>query len=335
MLNKGLLKKDLRSSSLILTLFATLLFLIYPLRTILDLQHLRLMEQQDPMVFNNMTEYVVRDIFSGNILSFFPILLVVVLGGMLIGLERNTRRHDFSLSLPFSRRQLFLTKVMIGMSAIFIIFTVNMLLSYLLIWFSDYQDLLVQFEALEMYVIPVLAYMATFAFTLFMGGISGEMVSQIVLTFIFLVFPYGFSMLLLVFLDVHGLGHVQFADEWIYLLLPAQIMGIGYYMDIHPLVYVFVSVTVLVISVGIGSLLYERSKAERNGEFILYAALKPVFFVAIVICFAMFGGMIFTFVGSVTGLTVLSYWLGAFIIGGIAYLITRRLLDMNVTLKTN
>ncbi|QQK79014.1 hypothetical protein HUG20_03260 [Salicibibacter cibi] len=341
MLNKALLKKDLKPSAMILLILTILFVIQYPLRTILELEHLRLLEEGVSHVFSSRMDSFVQDIFAGNALSLFSIITIVVMGGMFIGLERNTRRHDFSLSLPFSRQKLFVTKASIGLGAITVIMSVNCLVAWGLIWFSEYRDALVNFNFVEMFLVPLLAYLAIFAFTLLMGTISGEMISQVVLSFIFLIFPYGFVLLLSVFVTTHfgNLGRLTAThfDEWLMILvLPFQVMAdFASLPEIPTGMQLVASLPIMLISLAIGMKLYEKGKSEHNGEFLLFPPLKPVFLIGIVGCFAMLGGMIFSVFGDPAGATIPFYWLGAIVIGALAFLITKRLLQMNVTMKNN
>ncbi|QQK74901.1 ABC transporter permease subunit [Salicibibacter cibarius] len=340
MLNKALLKKDLKPSTMILLILTVLFVIQYPLRTILELEHLRLLESDVSHVFSSRLDSFVQDIFAGNALSLLSVIVIVVMGGMFIGLERNTRRHNFSLSLPFSRQKLFVTKASIGLGAITVIMGVNCLVAYVIIGFSEYRDALVNFSFMEMFLVPLLAYLAIFAFTLLMGTISGEMISQVVLSFIFLIFPFGFATLLTAFLTGHfgNLGTLTtHFDEWITIfVLPFHVMvDFGSFPEIPTGMQLAVSLPIIVISLVIGIKLYEKGKSERNGEFLLFTPLKPVFLVGIVGCFAMLGGMIFSVFGDPAGATIPFYWLGAIVIGGLALLITKRLLQMNVTMKNN
>ncbi|WP_160141649.1 hypothetical protein [Salicibibacter halophilus] len=69
-------------------------------------------------------------------------------------------------------------------------------------------------------------------------------------------------------------------------------------------------------------LLYIKKESERNGGFLLFPSLKPVFMTGIVGCFAMLGGMLFSVFGDPAGAIIPFYWLGAVVIGGLALLIT-------------
>lgn len=306
----------------------------------MELDHLRLLESGSGVsqVFSNQMNTFVENIFSGNEISVLAIIGIVVLAGMLIGSERNTRRHEFSLSLPFTRKNLFITKASIGIGAITVIVSVNILLSYLIIWISEYSDALTNFNLVEMFFVPLLAYLAIFAFTLFIGSISGEMISQIVLSLIFLIFPYGFLILASVLMTTHGFAarlNAALWDDWLVnIVLPFHVMELGG-PESSVIFQLAVSVIILIVSLLIGTKLYEKGKSEHNGEFLLFSHLKPIFLIGIVGCFAMLGGMIFRVFGDPAGAIIPFYWLGALIIGGLAFLITKRLLQMNVTMQNN
>ncbi|MBB6450685.1 ABC-2 type transport system permease protein [Geomicrobium halophilum] len=336
MLNKALFKKDLRLSAVMLLVLSIIFVVQYPLRTILELDRMR-GAGTGPL---DMGGVQLQAMFGGGAAAMPAFIGTVILGGMLIGLERNTRRHDFSLSLPYSRQTLFLIKATIGWGAITILFSVNVWLAYAIIWSSEYSSLLANFNFWGMFVSPLVAYLAIFSFTLFMGSISGEMISQVVLSFIFMIFPYGFVVLLGFFMTTHNitmefLGTIpeDFLAFFINLMLPYQVMGID--ITTNQGLLTLITLIFTFVCLFLGTKLYEKGKSERNGEFLLFSSLRPVFFVGIIGCFALLGGMIFSTFGGVQGGAVIPYWLGALIFGGLSYMITKRLLQMNITMKNH
>ncbi|EZH65806.1 hypothetical protein DH09_13275 [Bacillaceae bacterium JMAK1] len=342
MLNKGLLKIDMRSTSMVLGILAVLFFLQYPLRALLELDWLRTVAEEpsyNQQMFNSQYGYFIEDLFGASVFSVFVIAAVLIIAGMLIGLERNTRRHDFNLSLPFSRKEIFLTKATLGVGMITLLFWLNVALALIIIQFSEFSQTLSQLNVLEMMIVPWLSLLAIYMFTLFMGTISGEMISQIVLSIIFLVFPYGFTMLVGIALTVHmgNVGRVWIGmDEFILAFtIPFHLFNVYHAFDHMAILYIMVSLAMFVLSLVLGTFLYGKGKSEKNGEFLLFQPLQPVFLIGIVACFGMFGGTIFTVFIVSTGAAILFYWFGFLVVGGIAFLITRRLLQMNVTLKTN
>ncbi|SDI48862.1 hypothetical protein [Natribacillus halophilus] len=339
MLNKALLKKDFKLSAMVILVLTMIFVIAYPLRTIMELNQLRVFDdyQTQTHMFEQSYHGFVENIFMNNPLTMFSVIGVVVLGGVLIGLERNTRRHVFNLSLPFARRKLFGTKAIIGLVSITTMMTLSVLAAYSIIWSSEYSELLTEFHLVDMLVIPLLTYLAIFAFTLFTGTVAGEMISQIVLSFIFLIFPYGFLILTSLFLRTHGMVSPPIhTNEWINdmvmsLVLPLQLGESGYIHEYQWLI----TLIFLVVSLFLGNALYKKGKSERNGEFLLFPSLKPFFMIGIVGCSALLGGMIFSAFGQPAGAAIPFYWLGAIVVGGLAFWITRRLLQMNVTMKNN
>jgi len=327
---------------MVLGILAILLFLQYPLRALLELEWLRSIAE-DPLnnqqMINSQYGYFIEDLFGPSAFSLFVIAAILIIAGMLIGLERNTRRHDFNLSLPFSRKEIFLTKATLGVGMITLLFWLNIGLTLIIIQFSEFSQTLSHLNVLEMMIVPWMSLLAIYMFTLFMGTISGEMISQIVLSIIFLIFPYGFTMLIGIAFTVHmgNMGRFWIGmDEFILAFtIPFHLFNVYHVIDHISIVYIAVSLAVFVLSLVVGTFLYEKGKSEKNGEFLLFQSLEPIFLIGIVACFGMLGGTIFTFFIWHSAGAILIYWFGALVVGGIAFLITRRLLQMNVTLKTN
>lgn len=321
---KALFKKDLKLSRMLLLILTLLFVFQYPLQMVLEIGQLRELNATTP-------SGLIYNVFASSAVSVFIIMAIVVLGGLLIGLERNTRRHDFSLSLPVSRKKMFAVKAAIGLGTILILFSLNVFLAYVILWTSEYSGALANFDFLTMYLMPMLAYMAIFSFTLFIGTISGEMISQIVLSFIFMIFPFGFPVLVSAFIAVHGLQQPLMGRLGVVL----GVLVTDFRAE-HAVTFILAALAlILIASLFVGTMLYAKGKSERDGEFLLFTSLKPVFLIGIVGCFAMLGGTIFSVFGYTAGGAISFYWIGALIFGGISWIITKRLLQMNLTMKSN
>ncbi len=180
----------------------TLLFVfLYPMQAILELEEWRELTLTNQEYF--MPEHAVPGVFGPGISGMLIMIFLVLLAVQFIGTERNTRRHDFSFALPFKRRTMFFVKWMIGAAATTAAMLITFTIAYLLISTSEFGMYIEQYSYLSLFLSPWLGYLSMYTFTLFIGTITGEMVSQIALTFIFTIFPVGIIALIDSFIRLH------------------------------------------------------------------------------------------------------------------------------------
>ncbi|WP_179298737.1 ABC transporter permease subunit [Evansella halocellulosilytica] len=274
------------------------------------------------------------NVFSSGLMTFLLSFAVIFLAGLLIGIERNSRRHDFTFSLPFKRRDLFLAKTIYGALFITLFHTINFWIAYAIIRQSEFGYALDQVTLIEIFFGPLLAMLLIFTFAMFIGTIAGEMFSQVALTFIFAIFPIAFWGLLLQLISINFNTYMNVPDIFEYLT------AFSYFTlftspesnDIQLMMYILIGIA---ISIIFGVLLYERNRVEHNGEFLIFKRLHPVFLVGMTICFSLLGGIIISSLvpWHAETLRVVSYWIGFFIFMFFAYLISKRLLKMNLMVK--
>lgn len=266
--------------------------------------------------------------------SFALFILIIVLGCQLIGGERSYGQDDFTLSLPYSRSVIYLTKWGIGSLAILVSVTVNLFLAYLLLRTSPLTPYLSFDPHWGFYWLQLVSSsLALYTLTLFMGIISGGYRFQFAFSFIFAIFPLGFAVLLNQFLMVHGFHQAGFmtmlgrnSGSFIFNLtlfthlMIADVESEPDWTWLFPFLY-------LVVFLPWGAYLYNRNKVEYNGRLLVFPGLHRFFLWGIVICFALLGGFI------VSGMQMpqspgdrLFYYLGMLILGSIAYWLTLRLL---------
>ncbi|WP_100406834.1 hypothetical protein [Bacillus solitudinis] len=326
---KALVRKEWKQGKVVLMLITLLFIFQYPMRAVLGLQDLR--ETRNENWF--MPEHQVPNIFGPGVPTMLIIVFIVLLAVQFIGLERNTRRHDFSFALPFKRRTIFLVKWGLGTSLITAVMFFSFLLAYFLIITSEFAVYLEPYNFLSLILAPWLGYVAMYTFALFIGTITGEMVSQIALTFIFTVFPLGSMVLISQFIDLHFSmypRYPEFLQQFVWPMYALSPPGGGSNLSL------WIPAIAIVFFVILSQWLYEKNHNEHNGEFLIFKELQPIFRVGIIICFAMLGGMLFSSLVPYSlgnGAQILCYWIGAGIFIFLSYLLTKRLFTMNITVK--
>ncbi|PYZ98897.1 hypothetical protein CR205_10095 [Alteribacter lacisalsi] len=335
MFHKSLWMQNYKQSKLFVWIIFMILFIHLPLYTMMTLSNWRAREAQPYQYY--VSEIHVFNIFSGGFLSILMTGAAVVLAALLVGLERNTRRNDFTFSLPIRRRDMFLAKWLLGAGVIFTFHLLNFLPAFFMFQSSEFSHLLTEYSWLTLYLSPVLSFILVYTFALFIGTIAGEMISQVVLTVIFGLFPIGAWFLFLGFFQSHGGRFIYPLDYNVeqvltymsVLTFPFDHMGTG--SDVYPFFLIGLGI---ILFLAAGTLLYERTKVEHNGEFLIFKQLTPVFLIGIVICFSLLGGTIIAslFMGAAPG-RIGAFWFGYLVFGFFSYLIAKRLLSMNLTVK--
>ncbi|WP_026689007.1 ABC transporter permease subunit [Alteribacter aurantiacus] len=328
MFHKALWIQNYKQSKMLIWIL-TIIFVIHlPFQTMIAIENWR-----EYPHFYSATEYDIYRLFIGGSLPFFVLIATAILAGLLIGIERNTRRNDFTFSLPFKRGDMYLAKWIYGALSISVIHTVTFFTAYLILFTSEYAYRLQWFSLTELFLTPLIGYVLFFSFAMFIGTIAGEMISQVVLTFIFAIFPFGLFVLLGYGFDLHFRFNWE-PPEWILYAAPLLFPFLNQQDQslVNPLL---VALPWTIATLAIGYFLYQRNKVEHNGEFLLFKQLQPVFLVGIVVCFALLGGMLISAIvpWGMTDLQVIAYWIGFLVFALFSYLLSRRLLSMNVTVK--
>lgn len=270
--------------------------------------------------YNQAINY--RNYFNGDGLALYGAAILIILAGSLIGRERTNDSSDFHFSLPFSRKDLFLSKWLFGVGHIVIGLGINILIVIALAETTMINMYERSNHWLLFYLIAVVVLTAIFSFALFLGTITGNIVLQLVLSFVTLIFAHGLTALMEVAQRIHvdrvyGLvTQTEIFSTIITHLQPTYILQeyiVAYdeYSDFSvyslDLYYLMVPVCVIIFSFLVGMLLYTRTKSENNGKALLFPVLHLPFIVCTVICFALFGGY---FIATLFNSTLISYYIG-------------------------
>lgn len=327
--HKALLYQNYKQTKIVVWVLAVLFILALPIQTMFSIESWASRSYSGPDGYTfELSEFDILSIFSHGLFQLVIPVTIVLLACLLIGVERNTRRMDFTFSLPFSRRQLFLTKWLYGTIIIFVFHGITFLLAYWMMYISEFAYGLSIVTINQIYFGPIVSYILLFTFALFVGTFTGEMVSQFVLTWIFAFFPYGIIFLILYLFDIHYIPSFPMPD-WIHYL------NVVYYLvEYHTTATIWGVIGIILLTV-LGVMIYEKNKVEHNGEFLIFKQLHPIFLVWITVYFSLFGGIVVSSIVPWNALTlrVIAYWIGFGIFFFFTFIITKRLLNMNVTVK--
>ncbi|MET3729704.1 ABC-type transport system involved in multi-copper enzyme maturation permease subunit [Fictibacillus halophilus] len=286
--------------------------------------------------------------FTGSDIVLF-LFLIVGLAALLVGSERTSHATDLTFSLPFKRKDIFLSKWIFGVGHIITSLLVNLLVCMLIVKFtilSEVTDAAFLFEFM-MIVIPF--SIAIFSFSLFIGTVAGSLVSQLVLSGIFLLFPLGFLSLVVSFLENHGISinhgaHTTqvFGDLINSFTLPIPIIDFRYDINLStensftdlshtPYVMLLIPLAYTILSVVFGTLFFSKTKNENNGRLLVFEKGRGFFTFGVVLCFAltfgMLGGEVF---GDYDSRSLIGYYLSAALGGVLAFFMLKKLIHFRM-----
>ncbi|MEC1732753.1 ABC transporter permease YtrD [Bacillus mojavensis] len=241
----------------------------------------------------NQNEWVGTCVFTINYLNgtFISLFWIwgVVLAVSQFGIERSKGYFDFTLSLPYTRGQIFNAKFLTGGMVIVIPQLIGYVLSVLLILFLK-PDQAVYFHnySLGMIIVSMLAYSLVMAG----GTLTGNIFAQFLVSFTVAISPFllislpaiNIEILLGVSIDfIHGP-----VPKWVQYLIPIIYIDSNW-VENSPY-YLVIPAIMTIIFYIIGYISFVKLSNERNGYFFLWKPLdRPVQVIVIIIGIMGFG----------------------------------------------
>ncbi|GAB6413210.1 ABC-2 transporter permease [Bacillus luti] len=313
------------------------------------------MNQQHLLTVQKEEDYIYHYQFGLSLMDpvIFQGVALIILACSLIGWERQNNSIDFLWSMPFKRSHLFMTKWLFGIFNIVIAVSINWGLFAIMkkMTFHNKYQVFSPFHSYFIYMLIVL--IAIYTLALCIGTITGNVISQGLLTAVAFMFPLFLPLLVSGVIAVHS--NIDFHEnnnkmhrvmENIRISGPAEDFTIRFNYDpqsaftdedgvrhhepnftkipsakllIAPIIYI-------IILLPLGLYLYARSVNERNGSFLLYPTLQKI-----VIGLAIF------FIGIVGGVilgrdkSLLNFYTGFFVTSIITYFLLPKILKWKVS----
>ncbi|MCY7895064.1 ABC transporter permease [Bacillus vallismortis] len=225
---------------------------------------------------------------NGTFMSLFWIWGVVLAVSQL-GIERSKSLFDFTLSLPYTRGQIFNAKFLTGGMVIVMPQLVGYLLSVLLlVLLKPEQAVYFHHYSLGMVIVSMLAYSLVMAG----GALTGHVFAQLLVSFTATILPFLFITLPAMNIDILFGRNAAFLDfpipEWIKYIFPITYV-VPNWVDDSPYYLVIPAVMSIILYI-IGYISFVKLSNERNGYFFLWKALdRPVQVIVIIIGILGFG----------------------------------------------
>lgn len=233
------------------------------------------------------------DYLNSSFISLFWIWGVVLAVSQL-GIERSKGFFDFTLSLPYTRGQIFNAKFFTGGMVIVVPQLIGYVLSVLLIMLLK-PDQAVYFHnySLGMIIVSMLAYSLVMAG----GALTGDSFAQLLVSFTVAISPFLLISLPAINLEILFGGSIDFihgpVPKWVQYFIPIIYVD-SKWAENSPY-YLVIPAIMTIIFYIIGYISFVKLSNERNGYFFLWKPLnRPVQIIVIIIGIMGFGYFGFT-----------------------------------------
>ncbi|AFQ58885.1 ABC transporter permease [Bacillus subtilis subsp. subtilis] len=233
------------------------------------------------------------DYLNSSFISLFWIWGVVLAVSQL-GIERSKSFFDFTLSLPYTRGQIFHAKFLTGGMVIVVPQLIGYVLSVLLIMLLK-PDQAVYFHnySLGMIIVSMLAYSLVMAG----GALTGNSFAQLLVSFTVAISPFLLISLPVINLEILFGGSIDFihgpVPKWVQYFIPIIYVD-SKWAENSPY-YLVIPAIMTIIFYIIGYISFVKMSNERNGYFFLWKPLnRPVQIIVIIIGIMGFGYFGFT-----------------------------------------
>ncbi|MFJ8527718.1 ABC transporter permease subunit [Bacillus sp. NPDC094106] len=278
---------------------------------------------------------------------------LIVLACTLIGWERQNNSIDFLWSMPFKRSHLFMTKWLFGICNIVAAVSMNWGLFAIMkkTTFHNKYQVFSPFHSYFIYMLIVL--IAIYTLALCIGTITGNIISQGLLTAAIFMFPLLLPSLISGVIAVHS--NIDFHEnnsnmhhvlENIRISGPAEDFHIRFdynpqsaytdpdgvrhnepnFTNIPSARLLIAPITHIIILLPLGMYLYVRSVNERNGNFLLYPKLQKIVMACAIFFIGICGGLI---IGGTRSL--LNFYIGFLGASIISYFLLSKILKWKVS----
>ncbi|ENQ3104437.1 hypothetical protein SAMN04488168_10162 [Bacillus sp. 491mf] len=298
---------------------------------------------------------------EGTILG--QIVLLLLLACIFIGWEKHTQSIDFIWAMPFKRKDMFLAKWLFGVINISSVQTICWISMYI-IYNNSFHHAYQVFTPFHFYFLyATIVLIAIYTFSLFIGTITGNIISHGLLATICLFLPFGLPLLISGLVTIHAGDSVKartcfeckYDDAFLHASPLNPITKFKVEFDYHPEYEhdrygnivssnlnkkpnhsqipsswkLLSPILVILLSLPLGAYLYTRSPNEQNGKMVLFQKLQKSFAVCTIMCFALLGGKVFGGNDSIWG-----YYFGFLVTSIISYIIVARLLKWKFSFNT-
>ncbi|UOQ85387.1 hypothetical protein [Gracilibacillus salinarum] len=287
---KEIWKQGFRSTGWIGLAYFVILLLLIPLRILMEKSN----EDSEMIGYyqNNA-----QDLFfiNGEIQLVLLVTVPVIAGIFACRYLQVKGSADFMHSLPIKRSSLFIHQYLIGITNVLLPLLLIACLMWILHGMVDVNYMYQPIDIASWLYYTIMCNLFFYSFSYLIGMLTGISVVQGGLTYIFLLFPYGISMLILYNLDMLLFG---FSEQNANLLGLFVLFSPFYWVIQLTMNYAEGIVTwyywpLSVICIGLSFMLYRYRQTESASQTLAFSIIKPIFKFGVTICFMLLGGVYF------------------------------------------
>lgn len=259
-------------------------------------------------------------------LTLVMCILAAILSLWQMGYERRAGIQEFTWSLPYSRRTIFMTKWLLGISFITGTILIQCILDATVILTSALAPYMMWGTYLLSLVTALLSIVVIYTGALFIGTIAGSWATQVLFTGAVLFFPsYLISTLRVLFKTFH-LDHIKLEA-----IINRYLVHISLFPELTRETITGWGVLLLLIVILLisGMFAYERNRVENNGKLVNIPIWEKVIIISGVMCFGLLGGYLSYYITSF-GLNSVSYLLGFLVASVVGYLLLKTIARMRL-----
>ncbi|WP_277678825.1 DUF6449 domain-containing protein [Gracilibacillus dipsosauri] len=307
---KELLKQSFRSTGWIGIAYFVVLVFLFPLQILMNVTSEEL--QHTPLYYEG-----VENIFETNgVLHALLMITVPVLAALFAFRYLQVRGFaDFVHSLPIKRSSLFHQHFMMGYLNLLIPLLLNGLLMYMMERTMNVDEFFSTHDIGSWLIYSIVVVSIIYSFTVLVGMITGISAVQLVLSYIFLIFPAGILTLLYRNLGMLLKGFspgINWQDQ-AYRFSPISRsieMSNSEVKDVELWIFSILAIVCYVLAL----VLYRVRSIEAASQALAFPFLKPIFKFGVTFCFMLLGGAYFESVpGNYIGWITFGYIFGAFL----------------------
>lgn len=283
---RGIIAQDLRTVGWIGIIYQIALLFALPLQLIM-------MHEADRLPYSYVKA---QNLFS--ILPGFQILLMftvpLILSVVLFRYLQVKVSADFIHSLPIKRAALFNLHTLMGLLLLIVPVVITAIFITIVHGVLGLEHYFTGIEIVKWAGITILMNIFVFSLATLIGTVTGISAVQVVLTYIFLIFPAGIMILLYFNLKyfIYGFAYDYYFNQNIELLSPIiRMVALDRWNVTATEVLVYIALTVVFYLLGLFA--YQKRHIEGATQAIAFRFLKPIFKYGVTFCTMLLGGMYF------------------------------------------
>lgn len=228
--------------------------------------------------------------FEPNIIIFSPMIVAAIL----FGEEKRKKTFEVLSSMPFSRWEIFFNKAVIAYLNIVLPFLINAAIMIVALGISKgLRDFYSAGMVVSWFTADAFRLFVILSFSLLFASLTGTTESQLVLTFIFFIFPLGFAGLVELNMSIWGY-EMSVIHSFLDTFGGYMTLSVLDRMDKIPVAFHILSAIAKLIA---SKLLFDHNKFERNGETLEFESVETFFKLGVAGCASLLFGVIFSWFG--------------------------------------